>query len=626
VKRVLILGTAAALGLAAAYGAASARPAVQSRIVFSADRRQQVSGVVYRVAPNGHRVVLAHGWWLDARPTVSTDGKTVAYLGSLKGAVTVYEVGIGGQGRVRVGPVLSEQGQSPDLAWQPHGTRLALTGGSSADLSTALWIIQRGRSPVMRVVDRAGALQPTWSADGRVVTVRTSAGFAAFTPAGRALWKITGAARAPAAWSPQGLVALATAGRVGVYSEQGRFRFSDPGQVSGGPAWSPAGMLAVVVRHRLEVQMPGGTVVLSRRVADDRQHGLAWDGNERVVVGGYGDCFCDAKSVDIRSGRFATASGRWFVPRSADGTLAIVTSRSSTGYALRVAPTRGGAGRIYTHVPLGYADGPIPAVESAQFAGPSRTLVYASYDPEPFQNLYSVSPGGGRVRELPVTPYATQPALSPDGRRIAYAWAPFTGLTCKGCASQIRVAAADGSGAKALTDPPDCTFDRNPAWSPDGTTILFSEESCDRPGELFTVAATGGTPHDLGVAGSDPAWGPSRIAYVGSETGHGGLWTALPDGGDPVKVAAAGGNPAWSPDGRLAYLEGASGRTVVVGSTSVHLPFAKVTSLAWSPDGKRFVVTASEAKYDTPDLYTIAVDGTDPVRVTASYDANGATW
>lgn len=612
-KRGLLL--TAVVGLAA--GSASGHAASPSRIVFSADRPSAVSGVVYRVAPDGHRAVLAHGWWLDARPTVSPDGKTVAFFSQLKGTVTVDEIGIDGHGLVRVGPMLSEQGQYPYLAWQPQGNRLALTGGSGD-----FWILRRGHEPV-EVVQGRDALQPGWSPDGRVVTVRMLGSVDAFTPDGRRLWAIGGGKAA--AWSRQGLVAAVTPKGVGVYSEQGSVRFRDAGPVTGGPAWSADGKLAVIVDHRLDVETSAGEILLKRSIPGDRGHGIVWDGDQRVILGAFG-AGCGAKSFDVRTGKVSSASCRWFDPLSANAKLAIVTGRSGSGYALQAVPTRGGAGTTYAHVPLGYSDGPIPAVESAQFAGPTRTLVYASYDPEPFQNLYSIAPDGSGIHRLAAPPYAMQPALSADGSRIAYAWAPNTGLTCKGCASQIRVANADGSGATVLTRPPYCTFDSNPTWSPDGTAILYSEDACDSPGELFTIPAGGGTPHDLGIAGMQPAWGPSRIAYVGSDQAHAGLWTANPDGSDPVEVAADGSDPAWSPDGRLAYLEGPAGTTVVVGSASVTLPFADVTSLAWSPDGSEFVVTARKSRYAWPDVYTVKTDGTDPVRLTTNYDASGASW
>ncbi|HEY8774128.1 MAG TPA: hypothetical protein VIM05_06120, partial [Gaiellaceae bacterium] len=66
--------------------------------------------------------------------------------------------------------------------------------------------------------------------------------------------------------------------------------------------------------------------------------------------------------------------------------------------------------------------------------------------------------------------------------------------------------------------------------------------------------------------------------------------------------------------------------TVVVGAQVEKLPFTSVTSLAWSPDGTRFVVTASSTKTAPLDVYTVRTDGTNPVRLTKNYDALGARW
>ncbi len=65
---------------------------------------------------------------------------------------------------------------------------------------------------------------------------------------------------------------------------------------------------------------------------------------------------------------------------------------------------------------------------------------------------------------------------------------------------------------------------------------------------------------------------------------------------------------------------------MAVGSTEVTLPFASVTSLSWSPDGTRFVVTARRTITSPIDLYTIRTDGTDPVQLTKDFDASGASW
>lgn len=613
--RILLATAAIVLPLTAASGHASPT----STIVFAADRAPSVSGEVYRLAPNGHRVDLSNSPYPDLFPAVSPDGKKVAFIRDLGAAgAHVYEVGINGNGLVRVGPRLprlSEVGCEPALAWQPGGNRLAVG-------LCKLWIVRPHSAPIP--LGSAG-LQPQWSPDGRVLVGASpsptgNSVVRAFSPGGRPLWHVPGLWTS--SWSSGGLLAVPSKTGVAVYDETGHLLSRTAGQVTGGPAWSPSGqLLAVVAGGWLVVRAPAGEGVLMHKRLGSFPRALAWDGNDRVVVGGYGSCGCKAKSVDVNAGKVSSASSRWFAPLSANRKLAVLTPKSGSGYAIVVAPAAGGKGTTYSHVPVGYSDGQVPPVQNLQFAGPGRSLVYASYNPEPFSNLYSVASNGGAPRQLTgVKPYAWTPSLSPDGTTVAYAWTPFTGLSCKGCASEIRVASADGANTRVLTKPSmDCTFDVSPTWSPDGQTILFSEGTCDTLGELFTVPAAGGTPHDLGVAGTDPAWGPSRIAYVTES----GLMTANPDGSDPVSVAKKGTQPAWSADGRLAYL---LGTTVVVGAQHVNLPFAQVTSLAWSPDGTSFVVTARKTKNAAAlDVYTIHTDGTQPVQLTKNYDASSVS-
>lgn len=267
------------------------------------------------------------------------------------------------------------------------------------------------------------------------------------------------------------------------------------------------------------------------------------------------------------------------------------------------------------------------------FVPGSRSLLYTSDCWTPLHDLYSVSADASAVHRItkPGSDHG-QPALSRDGGKIAYSLA-------SAAPSDIRVLNVDGSGERVLTNPPACTGtpavspngDFEPTWSPDGKMILFSRRSCghDVFGELYTVSANGGPVHDLGLAGSNPAWGPSEIAYdvgAGHSVAELGLWTANLDGTDPVRVSDTGYSPAWSQDGRLAYLEPTKHPTLVLGSTQTTLPFAYVTSVAWSPDGSRLVVTALKAGAAAFDVYTIKPDGTDPVRLSDDFGVSGASW
>lgn len=540
----------------------------------------------------------------------------------------MYEVGTNGHGLVAVArKVPGLEPHTPVLAWQPQGHLLAVRFPSSNRVA----IVQPGRKPIFaRGGWGYGSWQP-WSQDGHVLLVSSHGDLRAVSPQGRPLWHTV--AYAPSGtWSPQGLFAVTEKHGAAVYDEQGRLHFKlrfAPSLSNAGPTWSPDGrnlLLSSASGFDFLVSTGTGTVLLRKHV---RYGLLGWAGNDRLALVYTGKCGCHTEYMNVHTGRLSRGSSRWFDPLSPDQKLAIVTRHSGSSFSLAVAPPEGGTPKRYAQVPGCWDDGSWEAaMESAQFVGSTRSVVYASLCYEPFSNLYSIAPDGTDLHEIAgIKPYITQPTLSPDGSQVAYSWAPFTGFSCKGCASQIRVANADGTGTRVLTKPSqDCIFDLSPTWSPDGQTLLYTEQTCDSQGELFTVPAAGGSPHDLGIAGYDPAWGPSRIAYVDATTAGTGLWTANPDGSDPVKVAANGTAPAWSSDGRLAYRVGDRGATVVVDSAQVKLPFASITSFAWSPDGTRFIVTARKTKTGTPDVYTVATDGTDPARLTKNYDAWGASW
>lgn len=632
-KRGLVLALAA---LALTAGSASGQAGSTSRIVFAADRAPLLCGEIYRLDPNGHRVDLSRDLAAqDTDPVVSSDGEHVAFISNRSHQERVYEVSIDGRGLVRVGPGQPNlEPASRAIAWQPHGDALAVVGSSGA------WIV-RPRHKAVALAELGGgpnvASPAPWSPDGRVLLLTEAQSTLAVSPSGRVLWTAP-PNQLGAAWSAGGLVALMTWGRrasmVRVYDEQGRLRFRlrlpVPSPV---PQWSPDGKeLALVSGETIMIVTPTGRVVRRAQAPTSDQVSpalpVSWAGNSRLAIEYTGTCGCRTSGLDVRTGTFSSASKRWLDPLSSGRRRAIVTSRAGSSFTLGVGSPGGGPTESYGRVTGCRQDGVwLPAVTSLQFAG--RSVVYQTNCTEPPSYLYSVGPGGSELHRIAgVAPWATDPAISPDGSQVAYTWAPATGMSCNGCTTELRASTIDGRDVRTLTTLPGCTSGTVPAWSPDGATILYTAQSgCDATPELYTIGAKGGTPYHLGISGYDPAWGPTRIAYVGSDQSDLGLWTSNPDGGDRVLVDRHGVMPAWSPDGRLAYLAGSFYKPIlVVGSRRVGLPFSDVTSLAWSPDGTRLVLTASATRIGDPDVYTIKPDGTDPVRLTRNYDATGAAW
>jgi Tol biopolymer transport system component len=660
VKHVSVI--AVSVAMAAAVAAGIGRASAPSRIVFTADRLPSLSGEIYRVDPNGQLVDLSNNPFLDSAPLVSPDGQHLAFFSDRSGALSVWESGIDGSGAVQVGPSLAPPfgagppglypWQSyyvyplqcpcePRLAWQPDGDRLALiTSPGSGDHQT-LFILAAGHEPLPVVVGTSydNLVAPDWSPDGKVLVAYDGGVVRAFSPDGSALWTVAGA-RSPWpelwSWSRRGLLALPMLRNrnayphlawrgLRVYDESGHVQFAIRGRISGAPGWSLDGTrLATIIGHRLEVLTATGKRVLSVRIA--APHGcrdVLWASASRVVVGGFDRGFtppqCNVLSVDLRTGNISSASNLWFETRSADGKVAAFASQSGGQIAVGAAPTAGGAPKTYASFPA--CGGPLAS--SLQFVGQTRSLVFVSSCPTPPTDLYSVAPDGTGLQQITTGAKIADPALSPDGTRIAYSGAdiPDGGIGIRDSSGgEAEVAPPPAHECHALAGETYSPPDSWPSWSPDGTTILFSRPDCDWQAWLYTVPATGGTPQPLALSGSDPAWGPSQIAYV-----SGGVWTANPDGTNALQVSTNGTDPAWSADGRLAYLTGNNNTTVVVGATQTQLPFSGVTSLAWSPDGTRFVVTARTTAAGSYDIYTVNTDSSNPTQLTQNYDALGVS-
>lgn len=143
-----------------------------------------------------------------------------------------------------------------------------------------------------------------------------------------------------------------------------------------------------------------------------------------------------------------------------------------------------------------------------------------------------------------------EPAWSPDGSRIVFV-STRTGST------EIWTSAADGTRATQLTafrGP----LTHAPAWSPDGAQIAF-HSGPERNSSIFLMPAQGGAPRKLTPAGmhsSQPAWSPngSILCFTSNSGGRYEIWTIAPDSSGLRQITKAGGNQAqFSKDGRWIY-------------------------------------------------------------------------
>ena len=158
------------------------------------------------------------------------------------------------------------------------------------------------------------------------------------------------------------------------------------------------------------------------------------------------------------------------------------------------------------------------------------------------------------------------PALSPDGRLLAYA----SDRAGNGDLD-IWVQQISGGTPLRLTDDP--ADDSTPEFSPDGSQVAFRSER--NGGGVYVVPALGGSARLIARDGRRPRFSPdgSRVAYWtgqfrgdadGAVEGASSVYVVTLSGGAPVRVLsdfAVANDPVWAPDGRSLLLAGRRERT-----------------------------------------------------------------
>lgn len=214
--------------------------------------------------------------------------------------------------------------------------------------------------------------------------------------------------------------------------------------------------------------------------------------------------------------------------------------------------------------------------------------------------------------------------FSPDRSRIL-----FTGFGLT--KSYVGVMNADGSSPQNLTNQAN-SDDAFPAWSPDGTQIVFTSNR-DGNNEVYVMDSTGGQLKRLTNNPRDdfaPSWSPDgkRITFLSdrdNDTGEYSIYLMASDGSDVIRLTQSNGNdytPSWSPDGSKILF-----RSVQQGQSDIYTVNAEGSGLTdlsnnpaedwaptWSPDGS---MIAFQSNRDGDwEIYVMNADGSNQINVT----------
>jgi len=409
---------------------------------------------------------VVHDW--------SPDGSELAVVSNRVGTPQIYALRADGTGTKQL---TAGSAASDDPAWSPEGRRIAFVR------SREIWIMGADGTDQHRLTRDpvSAAADPAWAPDGsKIAFVRTKQGHPfdtvtvnTMTADGTVVRTIYSSAfAAEPAWSPDGRrLALRVGSSIFLMNADGsdRSRLTDLGNApdepgDDAPRWLGDGRRIAFTRsvggfRHPQLYLVSATGERPRRLTNE-VGGVTpadWSPDGRMLVLAFSG---EINLLAIDSGRSPRRLVRGTTPAWAPDGKKIVFARRDGLYLTSAA---GGRVRKLAH------GGHSPA-----WAPNGRSILFVR-GAWPETSLWTIRPDGRAARRLPIRG-AEAPEWSPDGRKIVF-----------GDGQQIRVANADGSGARPLSrGAATRSVQAEPTWSPDGRRIAY-----ERLDSIWIVNADG---------------------------------------------------------------------------------------------------------------------------------------
>ena len=202
--------------------------------------------------------------------------------------------------------------------------------------------------------------------------------------------------------------------------------------------------------------------------------------------------------------------------------------------------------------------------------------------------------GCSRVADLPRVAFVTQlagdetdPAMSPDGKSICFAWRNGNGVV------NLYSKPLEGEGGVLqLTADPE--IEASPRWSPDGRRIAYLRfaDAEDETTSVRVMDAWGGNEREVAIIRQEQNLsGTLDWTRDGEALVVDGLLRVAVDDGTKTALGISGAQPAVSPDGRAVVYrrEGAIFVSSLGGRESERLLAKEGSRPVWSADGKEVI-------------------------------------
>ncbi len=288
---------------------------------------------------------------------------------------------------------------------------------------------------------------------------------------------------------------------------------------------------------------------------------------------------------------------------------------------------------------------PLPTVPASTRGGGGRIAFVSDRDDGRTLQIWTMDAEGDNPHQLTFGPgNKSYPTWSPDGRRLLFVAPGGTDDFGNDLALDIWVINQDGTEIKNVTHHPG--DDTEPAWAPDGSTILFTSDRVNDLRQVFRMDAAcldeeEGACWDVNPTNLSqgfaveysPAWSPNgrTIAVSASiNSAPGRIYLRSPVPGDPTRLDSrdrilGAQDLTWSPDGQLlafTWVQPTMNEIYVVDGVNRGAEPTKLTNSlgnkepAYSPDSQWIVFTSTRDQ--DLEIYIMTANGSNEVNLTNS--------